>query len=54
MVLFMPAATEGSVPGLMLLASGTVRTAQVRPLSVETATPGLLTLLESKQFSLGT
>src|SRR5437016_3138046 len=54
MVLFAPAATDGSLPGLMLWASGTVRTDQLKPLSVETATPGLLTPFASMQFSLGT
>src|SRR5258707_8235647 len=54
MVLFAPCPTDGSVPGLMVVPSGTVRTTQVKPLSVETATPGRLTLLASEQFSLGT
>jgi hypothetical protein len=54
MVLFAPAATDGSLPGLMLLASGTVRTTQFKPLSMETATPGLLTPFASMHFSLGT
>src|SRR6266571_2094899 len=54
MVLFAPAATDGSVPGLTLFASGTVRTIQFKPLSVETAIPGLLTPFASMQSSLGT
>src|SRR6266403_982141 len=53
MVLFAPAAMDGSLPGLMLWASGTVRTTQVKPLSAETATPGLLTPFASMHFSFG-
>src|SRR5206468_1376762 len=54
MVLFAPAAIEGSLPGLSVVASGTVRTTHDCPLSVETATPGRSTLFASKQSSFGT
>src|SRR6266566_9310817 len=54
MVLLAPAAIEGSLPGLSVVASGTVRTTHDCPLSVETATPGRSTLFASKQSSLGT